>query len=427
MVALTNLLLTAALGAAGLGSALPPRIGTTVVDGENSPDASSGRVTLHQVRNPSYRFNGALSVYKTYLKFGKTAPDYLVKAVAKIQDSRLAEAVRRRGDTGSAAAIPIDEFDIAYVTPVTVGTPPQKLNLDIDTGSSDLWVFSSHTPASQIRGQEIYTPSKSSTSQLLAGHSWSITYGDGSASRGNVYIDNFTVGGLTVKSQAVQCAQQVSSSFTSEGHIDGLVGLGFSSLNTVNPKAQLTFFDNAKSGLEKPVFTTDLKFHAPGSYDFGFINATKYKGEITYVPVNNDPGYWTFTSSGYAVGSGTFSTTTVTGIADTGTTLLYLPTAIVTAYYRGVSGASNSRSYGGYVFPCAATVPSFTFGVGAARVTIPPSYLNYGPVTDGSSTCFGGLQSSSGVGINIFGDVALKAAFVVFDGSNPPALGWAAK
>jgi hypothetical protein len=143
--------------------------------------------------------------------------------------------------------------------------------------------------------------------------------------------------------------------------------------------------------------------------------------------VNTSPGYWTWTSSGYAVGTGSFSSTSITGIADTGTTLLYLPTSIVTAYYGQVSGSSNSRTYGGYVFPCSTTLPSFTFGVSSARITIPGTYMNYGPVTAGSSTCFGGLQSSSGIGINIFGDVALKAAFVVFNGASSPTLGWASK
>lgn len=145
------------------------------------------------------------------------------------------------------------------------------------------------------------------------------------------------------------------------------------------------------------------------------------------MPVNPDPGYWTWTSSGYAVGSGSFSATPITGIADTGTTLVYLPTAVVTSYYRQVAGATNSRYYGGYVFPCDSALPSFTFGVGSARFTIPPSYINYTRVTPTSTTCFGGLQSSSAVGINIWGDVALKAAFVVFNGANPPTLGWAEK
>jgi len=68
-----------------------------------------------------------------------------------------------------------------------------------------------------------------------------------------------------------------------------------------------------------------------GTYDFGFIDKAKYTGEITYVPVETDPGYWTFTSSGYAVGSGNFNPSSIVGIADTGTSLTSLPTAVLTA------------------------------------------------------------------------------------------------
>ncbi|KAK4159705.1 pepsin [Cladorrhinum sp. PSN259] len=426
MVTITNLFIASLFAAAGLGSALPPRVGTTVIDSNEINGA--GRTTLKQVRKPGPQkyFNGARAVYRTYLKYGVPAPDYIVKAVAKI-DAENEAFLKQKRTTGSAAAVPIDVIDIAYVTPVTIGTPPQTLNLDLDTGSSDLWVFSSLTPANQVRGQEIYNPSKSSTSQLLNGHTWSISYGDGSASRGTVYKDNFTIGGLEVPAQSVQTANQVSTGFTSEAAIHGLVGLGFSTLNTVSPSSQLTFFDNAISKLDAPVFAVDLKYKATGTYDFGFIDKKKYTGEITYTPVNNKPGYWTFTSTGYGVGAGNFTQEAITGIADTGTTLLYLPTAIVTAYYRQVSGATNSRSYGGYVFPCTSTLPPFTFGVGSTKFVIPASYINYARVSATSSQCFGGIQSSSSLGINIFGDVALKAAFVVFNGAEPPTIGWATK
>ncbi|KAK4120375.1 Asp-domain-containing protein [Parathielavia appendiculata] len=434
MVTVTNLGLTAVLTALCLASALPPKIGTTRMGhGENRPSLGrGGRVTFKQARHPTgHHFNGARSVYRTYLKYAVPVPEDLVRAVAHTDalNSAAEEDKRRRGATGSAPAVPIDErFDIAYVTPVTIGTPPQTLMLDFDTGSSDLWVFSSHMPPFQVRGQEIYTPDESSTARLLEGHTWSIMYGDGSASRGNVYVDTFAVGGLTVLNQAVQTAQQVSASFTSATNIDGLVGLGFSTLNTVRPESQLTFFDNAKASLDNPVFTADLKYMAAGTYDFGFIDRAKYTGEITYVPIDPDPGYWIFTSSGYAVGaSSNFSATPIIGIADTGTSLVYLPTAVLTAYYRQVQGATNSRSYGGYVFPCDSALPSFTFGVGEERFTIPASYIRYAPVTEGSATCFGGLQSSSELGINIWGDVALKAAFVVFDSRSPPRIGWAKK
>lgn len=171
----------------------------------------------------------------------------------------------------------------------------------------------------------------------------------------------------------------------------------------------------------------NARARAAGSYDFGFIDEAKYTGNITYVPVNPYPGYWTFSASGYGIGTDDFVDSPIEGIADTGTSLLYLPTAIVTAYYSQVQGATNSFIYGGYVVPCSATLPSFTFGIGEARLTIPPSYMSYGPVAEGSSTCFGGLQSSSGLGVNIWGDVALKAAFVVFNGEDPPSIGWATK
>lgn len=143
--------------------------------------------------------------------------------------------------------------------------------------------------------------------------------------------------------------------------------------------------------------------------------------------MNTNPGYWTWTSTGYKIGSGSFTSSSIEGIADTGTTLLYLPTKIVTAYYKQVKGSSNSNTYGGYILPCSATLPSFTFGVGSARITIPGTFINYGPVEDGSSTCYGGIQSSDGIGINIFGDVALKSAYVVFNGGSSPTLGWASK
>jgi aspergillopepsin I len=123
-----------------------------------------------------------------------------------------------------------------------------------------LWVFSTETSGSG--GQTLYSPSKSSTAKKLSGATWSISYGDGSSSSGDVYTDVVTIGGLTVSSQAVESAKKVSSAFTSDTDSSGLLGLAFSSINTVSPTQQKTFFDNAKSSLSSPVFTADLKHGA---------------------------------------------------------------------------------------------------------------------------------------------------------------------
>lgn len=247
------------------------------------------------------------------------------------------------------------------------------------------WVFSTELPTSEDSGHTLYNPASSSTAQILSGQTWNITYGDGSGASGNVYTDVVSVGTTTVTGQAVELAEQVSASFEQDNG-DGLLGLAFNQINTVSPNQQKTFFSNAAPNLAAPLFTADLMKGAPGSYDFGFIDSSKYTGAITYVPVNSANGFWEFTGNGYAVGTSSFVSTSIDAIADTGTTLLLVPQSVVTAYYRQVRGARNNVQQGGYTFPCSATLPSITLGIGSYKAVVPGDYINYAPISAGSSS-----------------------------------------
>lgn len=247
------------------------------------------------------------------------------------------------------------------------------------------WVFSTELPSAEDTGHTLYNPASSSTAELLVGETWNITYGDGSGASGNVYTDTVSVGTTTVTNQAVELANSVSAQFEQDNS-DGLLGLAFNSINTVAPTQQKTFFSNALSSLAAPLFTADLMKGAPGSYDFGFIDSSKYTGSITYVPVNTANGFWEFTASGYAVGSSAFVSSSIDAIADTGTTLLLVPQALVVAYYRQVKGARNDPQQGGYTFPCSASLPSVTLGIGAYQAVVPGDYINYSPISEGSSS-----------------------------------------
>lgn len=193
----------------------------------------------------------------------------------------------------------------------------------------------------------------------------------------------------------------------------------------MRPNSQLTFFDNIKNSLPLPLFTANLRKGAAGNYNFGYIDSSEYTGSITYVSVTQSE-YWQFSANGYAVGGGAFTSSSISGIADTGTTLLYLPSDLVAAYWAQNNG-TNSATYGGYVFPCSQTLTSLTIRIGSYQAVVPGTYLNYAPLYSGSSTCFGGLQSDAGFGFAIFGDIFLKSQFVVFNGASPPTLGFAAK
>lgn len=233
-----------------------------------------GQASLKQVRNAGYNAkfsrHGVLAREKAYLKFNATLPDELTSAVSRVRQTfraALADldlddlafgAKDKKRTTGTAVATP-EQYDVEYLTPVQIGSPAQTLNLDFDTGSSDLWVYSSETPASEVNGQSVYAPGASNTSSKQSGLTWSISYGDGSSSKGDVYYDTVAIGELSVTDMAVEVATEVSAEFTADTEIDGLLGLGFSNLNTVSPTQQKTIFDKAEGQLDSFLFTADLK------------------------------------------------------------------------------------------------------------------------------------------------------------------------
>ncbi|KAL9631817.1 MAG: hypothetical protein Q9164_005687 [Protoblastenia rupestris] len=365
--------------------------------------------TIPQTVPKPFIQSGPAAMAAVYSKFGKAKPADVKAAAAN--------------NTGTVSATP-QEYESYYLCPVTIGG--QTLNLNLDTGSADLWVFSSQLSAVLQNGHSVYDPSKSSTAELLDGETWNIGYGDGSGASGNVYLDTVEVGNVSTTNQAVELAQSISVQFQQDVDNDGIFGLGFSNINTVTPTQQKTFFDNVKDTLALPLFTANLLKGTPGSYDFGFIDSSKHTGNITYVGVDSANGFWGVISKGFAVGSGNFTFSLFRSIVDTGTTLLLLPVALVSAYYARVSGARYDIYQGGYTFPCSTFLPAFTLGFEEYRAVVPGSYINYAPLEDGTNTCYGGIQRNTGIGFSIIGDVFIKSQFIVFD-SRGPRLGIAPK
>ena len=149
--------------------------------------------------------------------------------------------------------------------------------------------------------------------------------------------------------------------------------------------------DNVKGSLKHPIFAVDLKRGAPGSYQFGDVDTSKYTGAITYAPVHPQrSGHWEFDAAGYAVGNDKVTAKTLDTVADTGSSLNYFPSDVVKAYYARVPGATydatdeSGGGFGGWTFPCNAKQPDFTLAIGSHRATMPGAYNVFSPKSDGS-------------------------------------------
>lgn len=344
--------------------------------------------------------DGPRSLYQAYAKYSMPIPESLLDYIRggdskgnAPQNVRLS-AVGSNTSLGPAlngtavtSATP-ERGDVEYISPISIAG--QTLNVVFDSGSADLWVFNTQLPAAVQAGHDVYDPQKSTTFSLLEGHAWQIRYGDGSSARGNVGTDSVEIGGVTVANQAVELATQVSQSFVEDKALDGLLGLAFSTINTVRPTAQKTWFENVLPQLAEPVFTADIRPGAAGAYEFGRIDESKFQGPLTWVPVNTTNGFWQVSSTTFAVGRPGEQVPILQGnprgvaIVDTGTTLILAAQQVVQGYYAQVPSARADPIIGGIVIACNETLPDLMLDIGGVHMArVSGRDINFAPLPNG--------------------------------------------
>ncbi|KAE8352843.1 aspartic peptidase domain-containing protein [Aspergillus coremiiformis] len=383
---------------------------------------------VERVRRGNDLIHGPTALRKAYEKFsiipmnlGIDLDDFEPITTNHVAGSKDDTSSADQKGAVSAASV---QGDAAFVSPVTIGG--QKIVLNFDTGSADFWVMSTLLPEAARQGHTVYNPSISSTYKKMEGATFNISYGDASYAYGGVGTDTVDIGGAVIQNQAIGVPDTVSSAFIEDTTSNGLVGLGFSSLNTVTPKQQKTFFENIADSLQEPIMTATLKADGVGEYEFGILDHDKYQGDIANVSVDSSNGFWQFELGHFAVADGSVQhiKKNPIAIADTGTSLMLLNQEVVDAYYAEVHGAIYASGAGGYVYPCNISLPSLSVAVGSKHLaTVPGNLIDFSEVginkTTGGKVCFGGIQSNQGSSMQILGDVFLKAFFVIFDLRGP--------
>ncbi|KAK6350389.1 hypothetical protein TWF718_003581 [Orbilia javanica] len=345
----------------------------------------------------------------------------------------------------------LENKGILYLANVSVGTPPQPMQLQIDTASSDIWVLSEsiaacHGPADYDLWNTdcsfgSFNRDASSTFKLLGKDRFGILYADGTGAEGDYAEDTFTVGGATVEGMQIGVATTANLSY-------GILGVGFEADQASNSPGGMGIYPSllgemVTQGLIKSkAFSLWLDDFASdtGSILFGGIDSERFTGELTSIPIEVAPGQEEplafaipLTAVAFSNGKSHVNFTSkylpATVILDSGSSLTFLPHPLAWSI-ANQTGAKLSHQLNLYIidcnYPTDGVYVEYSFSyilsirVPMTELILPLTKYSGGMAKnlDGSDICALGIASSPRETVCLFGDTFLRSAYVVYDLDN---------
>lgn len=388
--------------------------------------------------------------------------------------SRLLRAVRSGNTTvdGTYGTSNISTVDDSQILITTVQFGDQTFEAVLDTGSSDTWMaetgFQCLGDLSRAPEPEAYcefgpTYNISSTFTQIPDENFNITYGDGEFLTGLVGYEKVTLAGITVEKQEVGIVN--SAAWNGDGTSSGLIGLAYPGLTSIHSGNQSTADNRTNQVQYNPIFTNmyedgqveslftlviergnktstlALGGLPPAQPGWENLEFTSTPIEITMLtPASNplfahEPSYYTIqpdaftyknassaSSTGNYTSSNHNSSSSVTSvnatfpvIVDSGTTLIYVPTALANTINSAFDPPSiYSPEDGVDIVLCNATAPDFGVTIGGTTFDISAEDMIISFDANEPGYCMSGVQDGGGA-VNILGDVFLKNVVAVFD------------
>lgn len=310
---------------------------------------------------------------------------------------------------------------------IYLGTPPVKMTVLFDTGSTTFWIMAdSCTTAACRKIPKRYNNKASSTftpvNNILTK---SIQYGDGSTLMCSVRgTDIVQLGSLSVQNQSI-CE---TSDVKMNSKIGGIVGIGSP---TYRRQIVSNFWGNMMANklltrnimaqwFNNDVLQDDLS-EAAGEIQFGALNPKKYTGEINYIPLNENSNYWTLQMNAIKFGNQEIPVTYDTSVAiDSGTTMVLFPSDIA----KSLNQKMGARLEDGlYTISCdrVTTIPpiEFYFTGSSKPLILQGSQLVYTAKQPGyAPLCVSIIQPNGDLPIAIIGAWFLRSFYTVFDYDN---------
>jgi len=266
---------------------------------------------------------------------------------------------------------------------ISIGTPPQTLNVHVDTGAADMWVLET---ASGVIGtdRDLWDPnlSESVKDEMT---SFRLSYSDGSIVEGYLYSDNVTIAEFTADPQTFGSVTSYSSN-NNQWHADGLLGLAFPFIAKF-PHSPLFESLDKQNRLINTRFS--LKLSSTGAEMYvGGANSMLYNGEIAYTPVTH-PGFWQVSMDDVRV-NGNIILENIPAIFDTGSNYIFGDWERVSELYRSLGGSLEEyKGFGYYSLPCD-SFPTLSLTFGGKTFTISTEALRLQPIK-GVPNCFSAI------------------------------------
>jgi hypothetical protein len=339
--------------------------------------------------------------------------------------ARRPASLQARDDTATAT---ISRSNEQYFVNISIGTPPQPIQVWLDTGSANLWVHSDLNTACEhgACAGGTYDSITSSTYALIKSHGFESDYLSASLDVDGDWIsETITIGEVSVPELKTGLATSGSTSH-------GIMGVSYTDYENL-PYAMAA--SGAINSVAFSLYLDDMDA-STGSILFGGVDTYKYNGNLISVPItpgsDGSIGAFQIPFSSLKDSDGTHlskENMNITIVLDSGTPDLNLPVSIADATYTQL-GASNSS--GKWAAPCSLANSSSTLnfefgGPSGPVIEVPYAEMLDSPVSDsngnpilinGEAGCGLRFHEQNKTSHMIFGVSFLRSAYIVFDMEN---------
>lgn len=273
-----------------------------------------------------------------------------------------------------------DYMNTQYFIDITIGSNDQKFTVVPDTGSSNLWVYSSKCSSVACLTHSKYNSSKSDTYEA-DGQAFDITYGSGSVN-GFVSRDVAKINGDITAKMGFGEIQKVKGSTFLVSQMDGIIGLAYDQISV----DKLPTFIETTEDLSERSFAFYMHNNPEASYmTMPGIDEEAGLEEIAQHKVIEET-YWNLNFAKMSGPNGDIDTTGYKAAIDSGTSLIMGPNKLFTPLLEGITVEQDCSNLD--------TLPNITFTFDAQEYVLTPADYVLKETVMSNTQCIMGIMGA---------------------------------